>query len=65
MLFLDAAFSNGQDPKDPATWTPTKILNDQKMPEFGDVTEWLNSKSALGVSDLKGKVVVVHFITFG
>ena len=33
-------------------------------PEFQKVTEWVNSKP-LKLSDLKGKVVVVHFFAFG
>jgi hypothetical protein len=33
-------------------------------PEFKDVTTWVNSKP-LKLSELKGKVVVVHFFAFG
>lgn len=33
-------------------------------PEFAGVTEWLNSKP-LKLSDLRGKVVLVHFWAFG
>jgi hypothetical protein len=33
-------------------------------PEFKDVDEWINSKP-LQVKDLRGKVIVVHFWTFG
>jgi hypothetical protein len=33
-------------------------------PEFNKVTEWLNSKP-LKLSELKGKVIVVHFFAFG
>ena len=33
-------------------------------PEFGKATEWINSKP-LKLSELKGKVVVVHFFAFG
>jgi peroxiredoxin len=33
-------------------------------PEFNRVTEWVNSKP-LKLSDLRGKVVVVHFFAFG
>ena len=64
-LFLNVVPCSAQDPKDPKTWLPVKIPDGQKMPEFSDVTEWLNTSSALNVSDLKDKVVVVHFITFG
>lgn len=35
-----------------------------KAPEFRDVTEWINTKP-LRLADLRGKVVVVHFWTFG
>jgi hypothetical protein len=33
-------------------------------PELKGINEWINSKP-LSLSDLKGKVVVVHFWTFG
>lgn len=33
-------------------------------PDFNKVTEWVNSKP-LKLSDLRGKVVVVHFFAFG
>lgn len=33
-------------------------------PEFSKVTEWINSKP-LKLSELRGKVVVVHFFAFG
>lgn len=33
-------------------------------PEFYKVTEWVNSKP-LKLSELRGKVVVVHFFAFG
>lgn len=33
-------------------------------PEFNKVTEWVNSKP-LKLSELRGKVVVVHFFAFG
>ena len=36
----------------------------RKAPEFREVTEWLNSKP-LTLEKLKGRVVVVHFLTFG
>ena len=33
-------------------------------PDFTKVTQWVNSKP-LKLSDLRGKVVVVHFFAFG
>ncbi len=33
-------------------------------PEFKDVDEWINTKP-LRLKDLRGKVVVLHFWTFG
>jgi len=33
-------------------------------PEFKDVDEWINTKP-LQLKDLRGKVVVLHFWTFG
>ena len=35
-----------------------------KAPEFREVTEWLNTKP-LTLEKLKGRVVVIHFLTFG
>jgi hypothetical protein len=34
------------------------------VPEFKDVDEWINTKP-LEFKDLRGKVVVLHFWTFG
>jgi hypothetical protein len=53
-----------QDPKDPKNWTPVKIPGSQRAPEFENITEWVNSP-ALTMHELKGKVVVVHFMAFG
>jgi hypothetical protein len=53
-----------KDPKDPKNWTPVKIPGKQAMPKFTDIAEWINS-DPLTVKDLKGKVVVVHFMAFG
>jgi len=33
-------------------------------PELKDIDEWINSKP-MSLKDLKGKVVVLHFWTFG
>ncbi len=35
-----------------------------RAPELKGIDEWINSKP-LALKDLKGKVVVVHFWTFG
>ena len=35
-----------------------------RVPELKEIEEWINSKP-LSWKDLKGKVVVVHFWTFG
>jgi hypothetical protein len=66
MIFAVAFFASGgsDDPKDPKNWTPIKIPGKQAMPEFADIAEWVNSEP-LTVKDLKGKVVVVHFMAFG
>ena len=67
-LFLVLGVAPGlaadDDPKDPSTWTPVKISGRQPAPEFADITAWLNSPP-LKMSELKGKVVVVHFMAFG
>ncbi len=36
----------------------------RKAPELAEVTEWLNSKP-LTLEKLKGRVVVLHFFTYG
>jgi hypothetical protein len=56
--------ADGNDKDDPTTWTPVKIEGDQAAPEFENITAWVNSKP-LTMQDLKDKVVVVHFMTFG
>ena len=56
--------AGGDDPKDPKNWVPVKIPGNQAMPEFADISEWINS-DPLTAKGLKGKVVVVHFMTFG
>lgn len=62
---LSALGADGNDPKDdPKNWTPIKIPGRQKAPEFEDVSDWVNSP-ALTMKNLKGKVVVVHFMAFG
>ena len=64
VLSIPAMTSGGDDPKDPKNWTPVKIPGKQKAPEFEDIAEWVNSP-ALTLKELKGKVVVVHFMAFG
>ena len=63
-LAVPPALHAGQVVKDPSTWTPIKIPGKQKAPEFAGITAWVNSKP-LTMKGLKGKVVVVHFLTFG
>jgi hypothetical protein len=66
MTFAFAVFASGgsDDLKDPKNWTPFKFPGKQAMPEFADISEWVNS-APLTVKDLKGKVAVVHFMAFG
>lgn len=64
VLSVTAALAAGEDSQDPSTWTPIKITGRQPAPEFADITAWINSPP-LKMSDLKGKVVVVHFMAFG
>jgi hypothetical protein len=64
VLFIAAVFAADEDGKDPSTWTPSRIPGRQRAPELADITDWINSPP-LKMSDLKGKVVVVHFMAFG
>lgn len=64
VLSIPAVAASDNDPDDPTTWTPIKIPGEQKMPEFEDINQWINSP-ALSPAELKGKVVVVHFLAFG
>lgn len=63
-LMIGPAFAVGADNTDPSTWTPIRIPGQQRAPEFADITAWINS-APLTMRDLKGKVVVVHFLTYG
>ena len=47
-----------------ATRGEQPVILKTEAPEFKDVAEWINSKPLL-MKDLRGKVVVVHFWTFG
>lgn len=64
VLAIAPARAADEDAKDPSTWTPIKISGRQPAPEFAGITAWLNSPP-LKMSELKGKVVVVHFLAFG
>jgi hypothetical protein len=64
LAFAMFASADGDDLIDPKNWTPVKIPGKQAMPEFADVSDWVNS-DPLTAKDLKGKVVVVHFMAFG
>jgi hypothetical protein len=52
------------DETDPKTWTPIKIPGQQKAPELEDIEAWLNGPP-LTMKELRGKVVVIHFMAFG
>ena len=64
VLGIAPALAADDDAKDPSKWTPIEITGRQQAPEFADITAWINGP-ALKMSDLKGKVVVVHFMAFG
>jgi hypothetical protein len=44
--------------------TPTRIPGKQPAPDFEDIEAWINGPPQ-SMADLKGKVVVVHFMAFG
>lgn len=64
VLSIPAVALGDNDPEDPTTWTPIRIPGEQKMPEFDEIAEWINSPP-LSPEELKGKVVVIHFLAFG
>lgn len=43
---------------------PIEAQGKPVAPEFKDISEWINTPP-LAMKDLKGKVVVVHFMAFG
>lgn len=47
----------------PSSISVAAAANAKSLPEFQGISQWINS-SPLGVSDLKGKVVLVQFWTF-
>jgi hypothetical protein len=59
---LGPSLAGGNRQNDPRK--PIRIPGEQKAPEFTGIAEWLNSKP-LTMEELRGKVVVVHFMTFG
>jgi hypothetical protein len=61
---IAVSFLDGGDKDDPSNWTPVEIKGKQSAPEFENIAAWVNSKP-LTMKDLKGKVVVVHFMAFG
>jgi len=70
LLLAVPAFSRGgHDPQvkaedDPLNWKPVAIPGRVQPPEFDNIEKWINS-DPLTIKKLKGKVVVVHFLTFG
>jgi hypothetical protein len=48
----------------PADRLPVRIQGKQLAPEFEDIAEWIHSKP-LTIKEMRGKVVVVHFMAFG
>jgi len=63
-IAADGGGDDPKDPKNPKNWTPVKIQGKQKAPEFEDISEWLNGP-ALTMKEMKGKVMVIHFMAFG
>lgn len=70
---LAAASNDAKDPKDPkkvepkidpADLEPIRLRGKKRAPEFADIEAWINSKP-LEIEKLKGKVLVVHFMTYG
>lgn len=64
LLSIPPLALGGADPNDPKNWTPVRIPGRQKAPEFEDIADWVNSEPVT-MNNLKGKVVVVHFMAFG
>jgi hypothetical protein len=64
LFVMAAAGARADDGGQESERRPFKISGEQKLPEFADIAAWINSKP-LKRADLRGKVVVVHFLTFG
>jgi hypothetical protein len=64
VVLASCARMSGGDDRQAEEQLPVKIRGEQKAPEFADIAEWINSEP-LKMADLRGKVVVVHFMTFG
>ena len=63
LVFACVAAFGGRE-RDESERLPAKIAGKQEAPEFADIAEWINSPP-LTVAGLKGKIAVVHFMTFG
>jgi hypothetical protein len=59
-----ASFPDDSDKDDPSSRSPVEIKGRQAAPEFENIAAWVNGKP-LTMKDLKGKVVVVHFMAVG
>lgn len=63
-LALSAVQVHAQVVIAPMDRQPVRIQGKQQAPDFEDIAEWLHSKP-LTMKELRGKVVVVHFMAFG
>jgi len=52
------------DEASPATPVTVAAASQASAPDFTGITNWFNSKP-LGIADLRGKVVLVDFWTYG
>jgi hypothetical protein len=71
IILLSACVARETDNLEPLSDTPAKrTLRIEDLPEMGAAPElenevWLNVESPLRISELKGKVVLLDFWTFG
>ncbi len=46
-------------------WSPRRFAGTVNAPEFPEGLDWLNTDRPLTMNDLRGKIVLLDFWTFG
>ena len=61
----DAPPTTPDDPSTTAEYTGESFAGNVEAPEFPEGLEWINTASPIAMNDLKGKVVLLDFWTYG